>query len=167
VFNEKKNDRETQVVQGIGGGAIMPVSMAIVYRIVPREKIGLALGVWGMAAVCGPAVGPTLGGYIVDHLNWRFIFTMDIPIGVTGLILMPAAIVTTLMMPVSGFLFDRFGPKVLAVAGLTLTAWGTLEFHNLSLNTSNHSIADIYDSRAYALGKSFINLSSLRTRQFW
>ncbi|OPX90851.1 MAG: putative multidrug resistance protein EmrY [Pelotomaculum sp. PtaB.Bin117] len=134
MFNEKKNDRATKVVQGIGGGAIMPVSMAIVYRIVPREKIGLALGVWGMAAVCGPAVGPTLGGYIVDHLNWRFIFTMDIPIGVTGLILMPAAIVTTLMMPVSGFLFDRFGPKVLAVAGLTLTAWGTLEFHNLSLN---------------------------------
>ena len=49
-----------RVIQGIGGGAIMPISMAIVYRIVPRHKIGLALGVWGMAAVCAPAIGPTL-----------------------------------------------------------------------------------------------------------
>ncbi len=65
-----------RVIQGIGGGAMMPISMAIVYRIVPREKIGLALGVWGMAAVCAPAIGPTLGGYIVDHFNWRFLFTI-------------------------------------------------------------------------------------------
>ena len=76
-----------RVVQGIGGGAIMPLSMVIVYRIVPREKIGLALGVWGMAAISAPAIGPTLGGYIVDHFNWRFLFTMNIPVGIAGIFL--------------------------------------------------------------------------------
>lgn len=76
-----------RVVQGIGGGVIMPVSMAIIYKIVPRDKIGMALGVWGVSAVAAPAVGPTLGGYVIDHLSWRFLFTMNIPVGVIGLIL--------------------------------------------------------------------------------
>ncbi|OAT80699.1 DHA2 family efflux MFS transporter permease subunit [Desulfotomaculum copahuensis] len=76
-----------RVVQGIGGGVIMPVSMAIIYKIVPRQKIGMALGVWGVSAVAAPAVGPTLGGYVIDHLSWRFLFTMNIPVGVLGLIL--------------------------------------------------------------------------------
>jgi len=76
-----------RVIQGIGGGAVMPVSMAIVYGIVPREKIGMALGVWGMAAVCAPAIGPTLGGYVIDHFSWRFLFTMNIPVGIAGILL--------------------------------------------------------------------------------
>ncbi|OAT79806.1 DHA2 family efflux MFS transporter permease subunit [Desulfotomaculum copahuensis] len=77
----------SRVVQAIGGGVIMPVSMTIIYKIVPREKIGTALGVWGVSIVVGPAIGPTLGGYIIDALNWRLLFSMNIPIGVLGLIL--------------------------------------------------------------------------------
>ncbi|OAT83638.1 DHA2 family efflux MFS transporter permease subunit [Desulfotomaculum copahuensis] len=76
-----------RVVQAIGGGAIMPVSMAMTYRIVPREKIGLALGVWGIAISMAPAVGPTLGGYLVDSFNWQMIFTINIPIGIFTVLL--------------------------------------------------------------------------------
>ncbi|RYD03922.1 hypothetical protein N752_17725 [Desulforamulus aquiferis] len=50
-----------RVVQAIGGGMIIPVSMAMIYRIIPRQKIGMALGVWGVAAIMAPAVGPTWG----------------------------------------------------------------------------------------------------------
>lgn len=273
-----------RVVQGIGGGAMMPVSMAIVYRIVPREKIGLALGVWGMAAVCGPAIGPTLGGYVVDHFNWRFLFTINIPAGVaglflahillpesplrqnlkfdlwgfisstvgcftlllalsegtkegwnsyyivalftvsffalllfvlveliqeqpmldlrlfkngvfsisvfvgslitvglfggvfliplftqnlmmltpyeTGLLLMPAALVTALMMPVSGFLFDRFGAKLLAIIGLSITGWGTWELHHLNLTTSNSSIIFYTAFRSLGMGLAMMPITT-------
>jgi len=76
-----------RIIQGIGGGAIIPVSMAIVYRIVPRDNIGMALGVWGMAAVTAPAIGPTLGGYIIEHLSWRFLFTMNVPVGIFAILL--------------------------------------------------------------------------------
>lgn len=77
----------SRVFQAIGGGVIMPVSMTIIYKIVPREKIGTALGIWGLSIVVGPAIGPTLGGYIIDTLNWRLLFSMNIPIGVFGLLL--------------------------------------------------------------------------------
>lgn len=74
-----------RVVQAIGGGMIMPVSMALLYRMVPVEKIGLAMGTLGLAFVLGPAVGPTVGGYIVDYLGWRLIFYLNLPVGLIAL----------------------------------------------------------------------------------
>ena len=76
-----------RVVQAIGGGMIMPVGMAMIYQIVPLEKRGLALGVWGISAMAAPAIGPTLSGYIIQYMDWRLIFTLNIPIGVIGVTL--------------------------------------------------------------------------------
>lgn len=76
-----------RVIQGIGGGMIMPITMSMIYRIVPRHKIGLALGVWGIAAMAAPALGPSLGGYLVDYFNWRLIYTINIPIGIAAVTL--------------------------------------------------------------------------------
>jgi DHA2 family multidrug resistance protein len=71
-----------RIIQAVGGGMIMPVSMTLIYRIVPREKIGLAMGFWGIAAMAAPAIGPTLGGYLIEYANWRLIFNVNIPIGI-------------------------------------------------------------------------------------
>lgn len=76
-----------RVLQGIGGGMIMPVGMSIIYGLFPREKIGLALGFWGIAAMAAPAIGPTLGGFIIEKLDWRMIFYVNVPIGVVGVVL--------------------------------------------------------------------------------
>jgi EmrB/QacA subfamily drug resistance transporter len=76
-----------RVVQGLGGGMLMPVSMAILFQVVPVEKRGFALGIWGIAAMAAPTIGPTLSGYIIDYLDWRIIFTINIPIGFVGIIL--------------------------------------------------------------------------------
>lgn len=76
-----------RVIQAIGGGMLIPVSMSILYFIVPREKTGIALGVWGIAAVMGPAIGPTLGGYLVDNFSWEWIFTVNIPVGIIAIFL--------------------------------------------------------------------------------
>lgn len=73
-----------RVVQAIGGGMIMPVGMAMLLQNVPIEKRGLALGVWGIAAMAAPAIGPTLSGYIVQYMDWRLIFTINLPVGVMG-----------------------------------------------------------------------------------
>ena len=74
----------SRIIQGIGGGMIMPVGMSILYTTYPKEERGAALGFWGIAAMAAPTIGPTLGGYIIEYLDWRLIFTLNIPIGIVG-----------------------------------------------------------------------------------
>lgn len=76
-----------RVFQAIGGGMMHPVGMSIIYSVFPRKKIGLALGVYGIAAMAAPAIGPTLGGLIIEKMDWRLIFTVNIPIGIIGVLL--------------------------------------------------------------------------------
>ncbi|HVO40169.1 MAG TPA: DHA2 family efflux MFS transporter permease subunit [Spirochaetia bacterium] len=76
-----------RVIQAVGGGMIMPTTMAMIYRMVPREKIGAGMGIFGIALLVAPAVGPTLGGYLVEYVDWRWIFTINLPIGVIGMLL--------------------------------------------------------------------------------
>ncbi len=81
-----------RVLQALGGGMIMPTTMAMVYRSIPREHLGVASGFFGMAILLAPAVGPTLGGYLVEYVNWRWIFTVNLPVGVLGMLLANAVL---------------------------------------------------------------------------
>ncbi|WP_430626141.1 DHA2 family efflux MFS transporter permease subunit [Sulfobacillus thermotolerans] len=76
-----------RVLQALGGGLIMPITMAMVYRIVPRDRIGTAMGFWGLGIIVAPAIGPTLGGWLVEYINWRLIFYINVPIGIIGVLL--------------------------------------------------------------------------------
>jgi len=73
-----------RVLQAIPGGILPVMTLTILYRIVPMEKIGGAMGIYGLGIVVAPAIGPTLGGYIVEYLNWRLIFYINVPIGLLG-----------------------------------------------------------------------------------
>jgi EmrB/QacA subfamily drug resistance transporter len=76
-----------RVIQAIGGGMIMPTTMAMIYRMVPRDRIGGAMGIFGIALLVAPTIGPTLGGYLVEYVDWRWIFTINLPIGIIGILL--------------------------------------------------------------------------------
>jgi DHA2 family multidrug resistance protein len=71
-----------RVLQALGGGFITPIGMSMVSEVFPPKERGRALGLWGMGVIAGPAVGPTLGGYITKTLGWRYIFLVNLPIGV-------------------------------------------------------------------------------------
>jgi len=71
-----------RIVQGIGGGALQPTAQAILFESYPPEKRGQAMAIFGIGAMVGPAIGPTLGGYIVDTYSWPLIFLINIPIGI-------------------------------------------------------------------------------------
>jgi DHA2 family multidrug resistance protein len=76
-----------RIVQGLGGGALLSTSQAILYEVFPREEYGSAMAIFGMGVMVGPTLGPTLGGYITDTLDWRWIFFINIPFGVLALML--------------------------------------------------------------------------------
>ena len=75
-----------RIIQAIPGGILPVVTLSMVYRIVPREKIGAAMGMYGLGIIVAPAIGPTLGGYLVEYVDWRLIFFINVPIGILGAI---------------------------------------------------------------------------------
>jgi DHA2 family multidrug resistance protein len=68
--------------QGMGGGALLSVSAAIVYELFPKEKQNVASALFGVGIFVGPTIGPTLGGYITEHYSWPWIFYINLPIGI-------------------------------------------------------------------------------------
>lgn len=74
-----------RVIQAIGGGLIMPAVNAVLIQLVPRERLGTASGIFGLTVLLAPAIGPTLGGYLVEYIDWRWIFTINLPVGILGI----------------------------------------------------------------------------------
>ncbi|GMU03085.1 MDR family MFS transporter [Corallococcus caeni] len=71
-------------LQGLGAGALQPTEQAILRQTFPPKEQGTAMAIFGMAVMVGPAIGPTLGGYIVDNWHWSWIFFINVPVGILG-----------------------------------------------------------------------------------
>src|SRR5271170_5446529 len=76
-----------RILQGIGGGGLGPSEQSILADTFPPAKRGMAMAVYGMAVVLAPAIGPTLGGFITDNFSWRWVFFINIPVGLASLLL--------------------------------------------------------------------------------
>ena len=110
-----------RILQALGGGAIQPIGMAIVAELFEPHERGRALGIWGTGIMLGPALGPTLGGYLTDAFGWRTIFSVNLPFGIltvlAGMMIMRPLRAHTQKRP-----FDLAGYTFLAmalIAGLT------------------------------------------------
>jgi len=76
-----------RAVQGIGGGALLATSQAILVETFPPEELGLANALFGLGAVVGPTIGPTLGGWLTDHFSWPWVFYVNVPVGLLAFML--------------------------------------------------------------------------------
>jgi MFS transporter, DHA2 family, multidrug resistance protein len=76
-----------RIIQGAAGGALIPMSQAIMMESFPPSEGGMAMAIFGIGAMFGPVVGPSLGGWITDNLDWRWIFYINIPVGVIAVIM--------------------------------------------------------------------------------
>jgi len=76
-----------RIIQGAAGGALIPMSQAIMMESFPPQEGGMALAIFGIGAMFGPVVGPTLGGWITDNFSWRWIFYINIPVGIVAVIM--------------------------------------------------------------------------------
>src|SRR5262244_1874847 len=96
-----------RLLQGMFGAALVPLSQATMLDLYPPEQRGSAMAVWGVGVMVGPILGPTLGGYLTDAYNWRFVFYINLPFGILatlGLVFfMPRA------EPRAGMRFDWVG----------------------------------------------------------
>ncbi len=124
-----------RVFQGLGGGPVIPISQAILWEIFPLRQRGMAMALWGAGIMMAPILGPTLGGWIADNWSWRWIFYVNLPIGLLGFVM------------ASAFVFDSpyaKKPGRTDVAGLALMVVG---FGCLQLTLDWGEREDWFDSR--------------------
>jgi DHA2 family multidrug resistance protein len=76
-----------RVVQGLGGGALMTVSQAVLFEAFPREEAGTAMALFGLGVMVGPTIGPTLGGWLTDNYGWPWIFYINLPVGILAAVM--------------------------------------------------------------------------------
>src|SRR2546422_3774164 len=104
-----------RILQGLGGGPVVPMAQAIMWEIFPLEQRGTAMAVWGFGIMLAPILGPAVGGWITDNWSWRWIFYMNLPIGILAFFM------------VSAFLFDapfHRRPRHVDLAGIVLMVVG-------------------------------------------
>jgi DHA2 family multidrug resistance protein len=122
-----------RLAQGICGAPLVPLSQAILFTAFPREKRGQAMAIWSVGVMVAPVLGPTLGGYLTDEYGWRFIFYVNVPVGIFAL-----------MLAMSELQADELKPSRTDWGGLALLALsvGCLQF----VLDQGHS-RDWFDSR--------------------
>ncbi|MCS3798436.1 DHA2 family efflux MFS transporter permease subunit [Niastella sp. OAS944] len=103
-----------RLLQGLAGGGLLSTAQAILMETWPREEIGMATALFGLGAVVGPTLGPTIGGYIVDNTNWRYIFYVNIPVGAVAAFLV-SMFVRESPMFAKGKPIDWWGILLLAI----------------------------------------------------
>jgi len=113
-----------RVLQGLGGGGLAPSEQAILADTFPPAKRGMAFAVYGMAVVLAPAIGPTLGGFITDTYSWRWVFFINIPVGIVSLLLSARVVQDP---PHLARMRERAGPVDYIGLGLIALGLGALE----------------------------------------
>jgi DHA2 family multidrug resistance protein len=120
----------SRVLQGLAGGGLQPSSQGVLLDAFPKEKQGAAQTVFGIAALLAPVVGPTLGGYITDNYGWRWVFYINVPVGLFALVMCRALVFDPPYLKAQSAearkqnrAFDTLGLSLLAV---TMTSWEVL-----------------------------------------
>ncbi len=103
-----------RVLQGLFGAALVPLSQATLLDSYPRERHGSAMAIWGLGAVVGPVLGPTLGGWFTDNYSWRWVFYINVPFGILAFLVISSAVPETKIN--RSLRFDVFGFATLSLA---------------------------------------------------
>src|SRR5438046_4416092 len=104
-----------RIVQGLTGGVLQPVSHAVMLEAFPPAQQGKAMGVWGLGIVVAPMLGPVLGGWLTDNYSWRWIFYVNIPIGIVSIVMTRLFIFDPPYIRRSAAKVDTWGIGMLAV----------------------------------------------------
>ncbi len=116
-----------RVLQGLGGGMIQPLGMATLFQVTPRERLGATMGMYALPIMVGPILGPTLGGYLVEYVDWRWVFFLNVPVGVASVLLGQMVLKETPTVRGMPFDFAGFGLAAVVSAAALLGLSGVAE----------------------------------------
>ena len=101
-----------RIAQGVFGAPLIPLSQSVMVDIFPKHERGKAMALWGVGLMLAPVLGPTLGGYITQHLSWRWVFYINVPVGLLNLVLISRLVAPTTRRKIP---MDWIGATVMAL----------------------------------------------------
>jgi EmrB/QacA subfamily drug resistance transporter len=123
-----------RVVQGLAAGVMLPMVISLIFQVFPPNERGAAMGFFAIPIVAGPALGPTLGGYIITNRDWRLVFFINLPIGILAtalgvLLLRPGVAKAVERFDIGGFILSSlaFGLTLYGLSQVGSHGWGSLE----------------------------------------
>jgi EmrB/QacA subfamily drug resistance transporter len=160
-----------RIVQAIPGGILPVITLSILFRIVPQERLGAAMGLYGLGVVVAPAVGPVLGGYLVQYQTWPLVFYINVPIGILG------AVAAMLVLPafpghtrrrfdVLGFLTVGGGLFALLLATSEGPEWGWGSYRILGLLTFSVLSLALFAVIELEVADPLLDIRIFRYREF-
>src|ERR1700685_2254661 len=105
-----------RILQGLFGAALVPLSQTVLLDINPKERHGSAMAIWGVAVMAGPVLGPVLGGWLTENYSWRYVFYINLPIGILAFLGMSAFLPETRQNASEKLDWFGFGTLSLAIA---------------------------------------------------
>ena len=163
-----------RVIQGLGGALLLPVGRLAMLKIIPRTQFLAAMSLMSLAGLIGPLIGPTLGGWLVTYMTWHWIFLINLPMGILGVIVTFKAMPNVKESTVKRFDFAGFILLVLAMVGLSLgienfsstqyAIWVSVVFitlgfvaaalYALHAHTHNHALfrSQLFKNKIYRIG---------------
>ncbi|MDD5335165.1 MAG: DHA2 family efflux MFS transporter permease subunit [Rhodoferax sp.] len=161
-----------RLLQGVFGAALVPLSQAVLLDINPREKVGQAMALWGAGIMVGPILGPMLGGWLTEYYDWRWVFYINLPVGVMAIYgiarYLPETRPAAVRLDQFGFITLSLGVGLLQ---LFLDRGEQLDWFN-SIEIRTEAIASLLAFAFFSVhtwtsaGDSFLNKALLRDRNF-
>jgi EmrB/QacA subfamily drug resistance transporter len=160
-----------RVIQGLGGGMLSPLGMTIIFMTVPNEKRGIVSSLYGLPMLIAPVIGPTLGGYIVEYVNWRFIFTMNLPVGIVAMvggffILRESKRIPNLRFDLRGFILSAVGFACVFYGLDKGTEWGWREPRVIALVGGGVLLLVLWVYNELTVKQPLIELRVLKDRTY-
>jgi len=160
-----------RIFQGAFTGLVGPTAMTIVYQVIPRERQAIGISLWSLAAMLGPAIGPTMSGWILQHLEWTWLFWINVPIGIVAIAL------SALWIPrgktAAGRSFDAAGLGTVLIGSLSLlvafseaNSWGWLSAKTLSLLAVGAVLIVLFIVRERRAASPLLNVGVFRYRRY-
>ncbi|HEX4247412.1 MAG TPA: DHA2 family efflux MFS transporter permease subunit [Pseudonocardia sp.] len=156
-----------RILQAIPGGMIPVTCLTILYKMVPPRKLGVAMGMYGLGIVFAPGVGPALGGYLVEYVNWRLIFYINVPVGIIGAV--AAIFILPKFAGTKGRKFDLPGFVCIATAAFSLLLavsegqqWGWTGYRVLILLALSANMFALFAIVELAVEQPLLDIRALR-----
>ena len=107
-----------RILQGLCGAALVPLSQSVLLSIYPRDRQGSAMALWGVAVMAGPILGPVLGGWLTANYSWRYVFYINVPIGILAFVGMVTFLTETARNTTAKLDWFGFGTLSVAIGAL-------------------------------------------------